>query len=249
MATEDTKQTPPYVSFKTLFGFVDGIVKGVLPQRIDNSTMGKLSGRNKVEVRSAMRFLSLITPDGTPTDYLHELVDATDAQRAEIWQRILKRAYPTFIGDDTDGFNIANATHAQFREKFRMTRLSQESIIKAERFFLSAAEIAGIPVSPHIKNYKRSSGRESATGLRPSTSRPKAPSSQVNVSRLPANSNEINIEQDLSPRERKLHEIVNLPEFNPEWDIDVQRLWYEQQRYIATLLAGQTSEEEESGEG
>lgn len=241
MAIENGAPTPPYVSFKTFQGFIESLMKGGLPQQIDNSTMEKLSGRNKGEVKAAMRFLKLITDEGTPTDLLHELTNGNDETiRGQAWQKMLVGAYPTLLGADTEGFDIARATLDQFRKKFRQTGLSNESIIKAERFFLAAAEQCGTVISTYITDAKRSSGRV----VTPRSPRPKGAATPEEVAN-PEYSPQPSMETRRGWKETMLENLLGkFPEFNPDWDEEAQRRWLETYGNMLNLIQDEESDEE-----
>lgn len=142
------KQAPaPYISWKTFVAFLANM-KGKLTEQIDTSVLRSMSGTARSQLLSALRFLNLIAPDGTVKDSLKELSEAYDTPE---WKAVLaaflKRAYGGVIGD----LNVAAATPAMLRERFKARGgVEGTTIDNAIRFYISGLKEADIPFSPHL---------------------------------------------------------------------------------------------------
>lgn len=239
---ENSARTAAYGSFKTTNGYLESLRKArVLPQRIDNSTMGNLNGRNKIEVKAALIFLGLIKEDGTPTAALRSLIDLDGEELKNLWQNILTEAYPTLLGESTDGFDLRTASSGQLREKFRKMGLGQETMLKAERFFLHAAELAGIPISKFISDQRKAGRPSGASRPKTTNSRPKSTGADSELKSSQSSSQVKKTDKASQPttfEERMLQETGQLPPFDPEWDIEEKKLWYEQQRFLVSQWRG-----------
>ena len=61
------KISPPYVAYKTLRNFLDGMAQGPVPKKIDRLLMVGQSGSNQAYILSALKFLDLVDDDGNTT--------------------------------------------------------------------------------------------------------------------------------------------------------------------------------------
>lgn len=151
MAENDagTGLTPPYVPYKTLKGYLSRLKSTAIPSAIDGSVMAGLSGSARSEIRTAFRFLGLVTDDGTVTPELRQLAHAINTEN---WQNVLAdRLSDAYAGVLRD-LDLDTATLAQLRDKFRTGTKADGSVLpKALRFYLTALEDAGLSFSPHLK--------------------------------------------------------------------------------------------------
>ena len=161
---DDTKPTTPYISFKTLQNLLDKLAPEP-PPRIDKSVLSYLSGGYQMQVLAALKAISLIQPDGTPTEMLNRLVVAPSTRREtmkELWQT----AYATVLAQ----VEIERATAGQLDDAFREAYgVEGETRRKAMAFFIHGAQFAEMPLSTLISGkFKR--GTATARRVR----RPKA---------------------------------------------------------------------------
>jgi hypothetical protein len=151
------KLAPPYLSWKTFIGFVKSFEQG-LPPRIDKSAMSRLSGGNQGLMTNALIYLKLMKADGKPEPLLESIVDSIHpdkkAEYQEYLKTMLKNAYP-FLFDKTGDFDLERSTSAHFGEKFEAQGVRGETVEKCEAFFISAAQEAGMKISPHILDAKK----------------------------------------------------------------------------------------------
>lgn len=157
MGEEKIEQTampvkPPYIAYKTLRNFLDGLKNAAVPSIIDRSVMpNSMSGSNRGLVIAALRYLDLIDDKGVPSELLEKLVHASDDDRPRLLQAILRESYSFLFSDD---INIARATTRQVENKFKDLNLGIDTARKCILFFQSAAKDAKIVISPHIKPYQ-----------------------------------------------------------------------------------------------
>lgn len=237
VAGEQTNETmtPPYVPWKTLWNFIESLREQRIPQRIDRSAMGKLSGAYQSQVTVALRYLGLIDGYGNPQDNLYQWVETTGEQRTLVLRRILTDAYGFLLGDGADGFDISRASKKQFEEKFAQTGAKGDTLRKAQAFFINAAQAAGIPLSPYIM-----AARSSETTARPRTTTKAA---KKTVSRRVAAPVEA-VDNEYSPAQPQVHYPTNpqqkqgtqdsmlqmlvakYPNFDPNWEKEIQKDWF-----------------------
>ncbi len=150
---------PPYVTYRTFSGYLDFLKENGVPARIDPSTLPGLSSTVQRQLTHALRYLELIDDDGTPLESLSELVQSDGSQRQAFLSETLERAYGFLLGSGRRSFDLAKATPDQLAERFPAGGHSGDTVRKSQGFFLSAANDAGITVSPFIKASKERSGR------------------------------------------------------------------------------------------
>ncbi|MDP3910743.1 MAG: DUF5343 domain-containing protein [Gemmatimonadales bacterium] len=141
---------PPYVPWKSFTGFLEALKKTAIPQRIDRSVMGGMSGSTKSQMLAALRFLGLIAEDGTRTESLVGLVEAVGVP--DLWKQVLPdivaEKYGDIIGSDID---LDSGTAQQLVERFRIGgKVEGSALRKAVAFYLMAQASAGVKLSPHF---------------------------------------------------------------------------------------------------
>ena len=134
MKTENiSKSKPPYVAYKTFTNFIASLRASGIPDRIDRSVFPGMSGAAQSFLLAALRYLGLISDEGTPTALLKDLRDNPQNEKAAL-SKVIKEKYSFIFGG---GFNIASATDAQLTEKFKEQGLNGSTIVKAVSFFTS----------------------------------------------------------------------------------------------------------------
>lgn len=143
----EKKQPAPYISWKTFTAFI-GNMRGRLPVQIDASVLPSMSGTARSHLLSALRFLELIDTDGTVKDSLREL---TDAYNTESWKPQLRKMISSAYGRVLGDLDVATATPAMLRDRFKnFGNVQSGTIDLALRFYVSAIKEAEIPYSPHL---------------------------------------------------------------------------------------------------
>ncbi|MGA7200582.1 MAG: hypothetical protein WBX26_02035 [Candidatus Cybelea sp.] len=162
MEATEKRPVPPYLSFTTLTNFIDGLGEH-MPTRIDKSLMKSMSGASQSALVGALDYFGL--RDGErPSGKLTALAVAEGPERAAIWKDLIQHGYPFLF---KDGFNLKRATQGELDERFREAGVSGATIKKCVSFFMAAARVAGIEVSPHFKTIKTRAPRtRSSTAIR-----------------------------------------------------------------------------------
>lgn len=149
---ESTKNTPAYGSFKTLVSFLNEVREGGhVPLQIDRTLMPKLSGSAISETISSLKFLGLARGEKTvtPTAKFEKFAMASDEDRKELLQEILREAYPSLLA--APDFDIERASGQQVADIFRSQGVNGSTLTRAISFFLAASKDAGIKVSHNVK--------------------------------------------------------------------------------------------------
>lgn len=155
--------TPPYVSYKTFKGFLEGLGE-LLPSRIDRSLMSSMSGGTQSHLQQALRATGLVAEDGVPTERLRNLHRATDAERKAAIHEIVRSTYP-FLWDSP--FDLRATTSQHLDEQFRKnTGATGATVQRCVNFFKAMAQDAGIELSPHIQKPKRRKVRRNGPARR-----------------------------------------------------------------------------------
>lgn len=160
MAEKQKKVSPPYATFGAFVSFLNKMRETSVPSRIDPSVFGNASGSVSYSVIAALKYLRLIEDDGKPTKTFSALVNASDDARAPILSEVIRNGYPSLFGGSLD---LKNATSAEFDEHMRKEFDVQGSTVdKIAAFFILAAKLAGIPLSPHLVARKAVSSSSSS---------------------------------------------------------------------------------------
>jgi len=206
MADDQTTKIPPYVAYSTFTTFLGGL-RDHIPARIDRSVMSRMSGAQQSAIMAALRYFDLVGPDGAPTDALRELVEADDNEYAVQLKSLLEKHY-AFLGKD-----LERATGSQVAERFRQSGIGGSTVAKAMGFYIAAAKIAGIKLSPHIKP--------------PPVPRP-SPSRRTRPSREEFDEeNGDDLTQPASAKTLLEMLVEKFPSFDPTWEPDVKKKWFE----------------------
>ncbi len=144
--------TPPYVSFKTFWGFIRELQEQrPLPHHLENSLFAKRSGSARSELLIALRFFDLIRGERRLVQpSLEQLVDDPSSERLG---RLLDARYRAILDLD-----LTRATRTQVDEALREMGAPQSVLGRCRGFLLSAAKEAGINVG------QRLTARAPATG-------------------------------------------------------------------------------------
>lgn len=221
-AEADVRAIPPYVPWKTFRSFLEGL-RTAMPSRIDRSLMGTMSGAMQGQLITALRYLDLITENGTVTDKLRDLVKAEGKARQDVFSEILGDAYSSVFPEDI--VDVDNGTYKQLHEAFAATGAQGDTVRKCIAFWLAAEKEAGTVVSPHFM----------ARGVRGSSLRRKR--GEKIVRRRAAIGDESDDDQndenddsaDQLPKPRSRFEVLmsKFPAFDPAWSPEVQAKWFD----------------------
>jgi hypothetical protein len=159
MDSTEKRPVPPYLSFTTLGNFIEGLGES-MPTRIDKSLMKSMSGASQSALISALDYFGLREGE-RPSAALSALATAKGPARSALWKEHIQNSYPFLF---KDGFNLKRATQGELDERFREAGVSGETIRKCVAFFMAAAQVAGVEVSPHFKTVRARAPRGKSGG-------------------------------------------------------------------------------------
>lgn len=151
---------PPYLAFQSFKNFIKGLRETGLPARIDKSVLGSMSGATQSSLILTLKFLRLISADGTPSPELVQLVDGGEAGEKKVYAGLIAQRY-AFVAERK--VSLETATQSQLEEVFTAKDLTGETLRKAVSFFVLLSTEAGMKVGPHLKSAKR---RGNGSGVR-----------------------------------------------------------------------------------
>ena len=162
MATEQEqarsgKIAAAYLPFKTFLAAIETLQTGIPPE-VDRSVWRSQSGAVQSHILSALRFLNLIDEKGRVQPKLKELVDAKDDNRRTVLREILQNSYSTLIPLAQE-----NASQKRLEDALRDLGAQGTTLVKATRFYLTAADYVKLPKSNHWKSASVSVPKQSKT--------------------------------------------------------------------------------------
>lgn len=163
---------PPYLAFKTFWGFVDELLAKPLPPKLDRSLMRSKSGSDQASLTAALKSFGLID-DGQVVTGLRALAGADEAGRLHWLGQQLRLQYPAQV-EVSEGNGTEQQLRDSLKESFGLG--SADTIRKAMTFFLHAARTAGIEISPHFPTTRSGSGAPGTPKARRPTKRKPPPS-------------------------------------------------------------------------
>lgn len=205
------KTLPPYIPFKTFSNFIESLQQGI-PSRIDRSLMSTMSGSVQIQLITTLKYLGLITKKGLPTETLPRLVNSEGLERKQVIREILKSSYSyLFIA----GFQIENITAHQFEDKFKEIGAGGQTLRKCINFFIEAAKVAELTISPYIGKANRSSGK-----IKIKRSLPKQPVQRYEEEMSPA---------PIQPKQIGWTQLLlsKFPSFDPSWSDEIKAKWFD----------------------
>ena len=155
MTERTERRTAAYLPWKTLMAIFAMLSGGQMPHRIDRSMFPSYSGSVVAQVLGGLRFLDLIDDEGAPTPLLESIVAASGDESAQnpLIRQMIERAYADLIA-----LNLTKATRSMFEQKLSSDYgLTGSTRRKGARFFITAAQYVGIPLSPYIAAVGRAS--------------------------------------------------------------------------------------------
>lgn len=159
MAEEEKKLSAVYVSWNTMKAALEQLSQGV-HSKIDRSVFASLAWGVQSQLLAGMKFLGLITDTSDPTPLLEDLVTGTEQERKQKLKAVLQTRYA-----DLFSLDLMKTTPDQLSRKMgELYQVTGDTRDKAVRFFLSAVDYVGVPISPLFKKSKR--GGPSVPGKR-----------------------------------------------------------------------------------
>jgi hypothetical protein len=167
------KRTAAYVPWATFKNSLDQLSKG-MPSRIDRSVFEGMAWNVQSQLFIALKFFGLLKGEDEPTQLLDDLVKGTDEERKAKLKKAIVTAYADLIAID-----LTKATRNHFEEKLgELYNVSGDTRVKAVRFFLNAAEYAGISLSTFIVPKK---GQSNGKTRRPKAATPRVRAAKKDV--------------------------------------------------------------------
>lgn len=158
-------KAPVYAGWTTFKNEIIDKLSQALPNRIDKSIFLGQAGGVQSQLIAGLKFLALIDEDGKPTQALVDLTDDDETKRKSALASILKSRYAPLFA-----LGLDKATLQQIMDTLGTAYgISGDTKEKAIRFFLAAAQYAGVSLSPFLlkENGKPQTPRRTAAARRP----------------------------------------------------------------------------------
>lgn len=153
--TEGEVFRPPYLAFATFWNFIDELSEHSLPPVIDRSLMGGKSGTDQANLLAALRAFGLIDEERNVLPLMNELVVKDVDARKAVMRRLILEQYATPLAVSGENGTEQQLTDS-FRTSFNMD--AAETRRKSITFFLHAARVTGIALSPYFPQTRTGSG-------------------------------------------------------------------------------------------
>ncbi len=146
--TAPLMETPVYLSFSVFKAAVQNLRAHGLPPKIDRTAFNSRSGSEQGQIISGFKFLKFIDESGQTQSALRKLVDSTEnsAEEKTVLAEVLRRAYDKVFTT----IDLTNATPGQFENVIGSYGVKGATKSRAVRFFLKAAQFAGISLSTRL---------------------------------------------------------------------------------------------------
>jgi hypothetical protein len=174
-------KVPVYLSFKTFRAAIQNLRTHGLPAAIDRSTFDSRSGQEQTQIISALKFLALIDESNRTQQALRDLKEARENSGEEkaLLSELLRQRYAKVFALDLEN-TTPNALEVAIGE-YGATGTTRD---RAVRFFIKAAEYAGIKLSTRLTKGLRSRPPTPHESL-PSDATTEADAEKNNGSRTP----------------------------------------------------------------
>ena len=164
MSTDEKKVGAVYVGWSTFKNAID-ILTQAMPNKINRTVFPALAGGVQGQLLTGLKFLGLVTDDGTPTEALHAIAVRDEAERKKELSKVLRTSYPELFA-----LNLTKTTPGELRDQMgKSYGVSGATLDRAMRFFIAAAGHSGIELSSYVAKGKAGNGpvirkRRSAKG-------------------------------------------------------------------------------------
>lgn len=219
---------PPYVSYRTHQQAIKILQDRGVPTLIDGDGFDDaISGENLSQLLRAWRYLELVDADNRPSPRLHQFVNSIGNERQHLLGEILRDAYPFLLNEQAQDFDLATVSADELAERFiQSTGASLYTARRCIAFFASVAQEAGIEMSEDVEGGRRVYQSMQDGSKRTRTAR--------QISAAPSSTELIPSESRAQTSTQLL--IGKLPDFNPEWDAEIQKIWFEMFSRIWSLI-------------
>jgi hypothetical protein len=217
----DEKQdraAPAYIPWATFLNFINRLRETGMPTQINRSVITNLSYSTQAQLLAALRYLRLVDATGAPQRTLSQLVEANETDRKGIIKLLLEERYP-FVFSTLD---LSRTTTEEIERQFRQVGITGSTVGRAVAFFLSAAESAGLTISPHVKKRTPTSNgastppRQRRSRQRKRTGPGVAPPTPPLTPPLAPN-----------PQSMEGQLLDKFPTFDPAWPDDLKKAWFD----------------------
>jgi hypothetical protein len=177
--SDESKVSPPYGSFGTFWNYVTGLKAETLPPQLDRTMMRGKSGSDQTVINMGLKFFGLVDPDNhnAVLDSLKDLVAADTDKRKAILADLVRTRYPEQM-KISEQLGTEKLLHESFGTAFGLTG---ETRRKASTFFLHAAAMADITVSPNFPKARSGQGRPAGGVSKKAAPRNRAGKSAANT--------------------------------------------------------------------
>jgi hypothetical protein len=144
MPEETTRQSAPYLPFRTFLSALEALNHGV-PQIIDRTIWRTQPGGTQGQIMGALRFFNMIDDFNKPTSNLLRLVEKKEHRQAGI-RALLEWSYADLVKSD-----LTKMTAKMLEDGIEKYGVSGETRKKAVTFFLQASKFADLALSPYLQ--------------------------------------------------------------------------------------------------
>jgi hypothetical protein len=156
MADDETVNRVPAIAFKGVEDQWDRMVREGIPGKFDRKFLADKAEGTQFGYRQSFRDMGLTTSDDQPTPLLRELVNANEADRRELFAKIMLERWGDLarLSSRDDFFRV-------LRDRYRVNSEAQQR--KTLTFFVHAADYAGLEINPGIRPAKPGTGSRKPT--------------------------------------------------------------------------------------
>lgn len=162
MVDQETHNPFPYIAQTVMVSVIDRMGRSGIPDRLDRKYLVSMAEGTQFQYRQAFRYLGLTTDSDEPTPLLVELVEAKQADRRELFGKIMLDRYPDLFGLPLDASRENFFTVLQ--DRYGVASETQRK--KMLTFYVAAADYAKLPISASIRPSKSGTGRRKPAGRR-----------------------------------------------------------------------------------
>jgi hypothetical protein len=212
-------RTPPYFAYRTFTNFIGDLKQHGIPHQIDRSALKKFPGGVISQLIMGCRSLGLINGDSRPTQRLVDLVVAyeTDAFAGRLGA-LLRDTYPYVFKMD-----LMTATPSMFADAIKSNAAAkgEDVLQKCRRFFIQAAQAAGIELGPRLLagavGPKAVGGAPRRKARTPKAAKEEAASDTGNAQSISGSSGGDGLMSKL---------LDKFPPFDPTWPDEIKAKWF-----------------------
>jgi len=154
MASDQSKASPPYMSYGVFKTTVDTLAESTVPTGpLDRRVLDRLSGADHGALISGLRFLGYVDDERRATESYRKLIAAAKdpTQYRELLTETIGTKYDPVVGN----LDMESGTAAEVEKVFRDYGVpAGQMLTKTIRFYIRVLQEIGVTVSPHITKPK-----------------------------------------------------------------------------------------------